>query len=265
MPRAVVLFFALTFAITFGLQLPAVLAHHGLVAGPPERFMALVGLGALGPTFAAMIMARARGGLRALFAPLGRWRVGLIYWVIALFGSGALLTVGLLVASLFVRDVGPWWYPPLEAPRIIAMLVFPLGEEIGWRGFALPLLQRRMGGIAASLVVGLGWAGWHAMMFVLAGLPWWSVLAFVPFFVAGSLCFTWLWNRTGGSSFIAVLAHVGTHLDNSHRALPGNAIPAVVHGAGFVLLASALVAFDRRTFREQSTHGDAEPRPVHEP
>ncbi len=247
--RATARFFGFTFALTFALQLPAVLAHHGVIAGPPEKFMPLVGLGAFGPTFGAILAARGEpGGVRAVFAQLGRWRVHPVWWLVALFASGVLFSSGMALVSLFVPDVGPLAYPPNDAPRLIAMVFFPIGEEIGWRGFALPRLQERFGPVRASVLLGTAWCFWHAMMFDLAGLPLVWLVILVPFFVSGSVFFTWLWNRTGGSLLLAVLAHVGAHLDNSNRPLPGNAIPAFVHMAVFVLFAILLVALDRKAF-----------------
>ncbi len=249
--RATARFFGFTFAVTFALQLPAVLAHHGVIAGPPEKFMPLVGLGAFGPTFGAILAARGEQGprpVRAVFAQLGRWRVHPIWWLVALFTSGALFSGAMAILSLFVQDIGPLAYPPNDAQRLVALVFFPIGEEIGWRGFALPRLQERFGPLRASILLGTAWCAWHAMMFELSGfsLVWLVILA--PFFIGGSVFFTWLWNRTGGSLLLAVLAHVGAHLDNSNRPLPGNATPALVHTAAFVLFAIALVALDRKVW-----------------
>lgn len=252
--RGALLFFILAFAITWLLQAPAVLAFHGVIAGPFERFMPLTGLGALGPTFAAILVARREpGGVRALFRQLGIWRVSPIWYAIALLGSGVVFTGGMAVYSTFGHDAGPWWYPPNEAPRLVALVVFPIGEEIGWRGFAQPRLQARFGPLGASVILGLLWCAWHAAMFDLAGLPWWMLPALAPFFVAGSVFFTWIWNRTGGSLLLAVLAHVGAHLNNSNRPLPGNVTPAIVHTVGFVVLALVLLATDRRAFQTHET------------
>lgn len=168
--------------------------------------------------------------------------------------------------SLF-RDVGPLWYLPNDAQRLVAMVVFPLGEEIGWRGFALPRLQERLGGVRASFVVGTGWCVWHAMMFDLAGAGLHWLVFLLPFFIAGSVFFTWLWNRTGGSLLIAVLAHAGAHLDNSNRALQerGDGIPALIHTSAFVVLALVLVALDREAFDATSARPRLPRRPAGPP
>lgn len=251
MKRGAALFFVLAFAITWFLQLPAVLALHGVIAGPYERFMPLTGLGALGPTFAAILVARREpGGVRALFRQLLVWRVSPLWYAVALLISGVLFSGGMALYSLTGHDAGPWFYPPNEAPRIVALFFFPIGEEIGWRGFALPRLQARFGPIAASAILGTLWCAWHAMMFDLTGMSLAFLAALVPFFVAGSIVFTWIWNRTRGSLLVAILAHMGTHLDNSNRPLPGNVAPAIVHSVAFIACAIAVVALDRRAFRE---------------
>lgn len=244
-PRSTVTFFVATFAITWGLQLPSLLARWGLVAGPPERFMPLLGLSALGPMFGAMVASWASGeGVRALFRPLGRWRVSPAWYAAALLLPGALFVLPRAVYALLGGDGGPWIYPPLEPERVVAMIVFPFGEEVGWRGFALPRLQSRYGAARASVALGALWSLWHLPMFTLSGLSPWSVVAMLPFFAAGSVVFTWIYNRAGGSLLLAVLTHVGAHLNNTHRALPADAMPAALHTVGFVVAAAVLLARD---------------------
>lgn len=239
-------FFVLAFALTWGPQLPALLALWGALPGPPERFLPLAGLGAFGPMLAAILVARAEpGGVRALFRPLGAWRVAPHWYPIALGLSGGVYIAALAVYRLLGgHDVGPWVYPPADAQRLVAMAVFPLGEEIGWRGFAQPRLQRAYGPLRASVIVGVLWGAWHLPMFALAGITAPSVLAgLVPFFVAGSVAFTWIYNRTGGSLLLAVIAHVGAHLSNPHRVLPGQTTPFILQTLGFCALALVLVAW----------------------
>jgi hypothetical protein len=128
------LYFALAFAITWGLQLPALLARAGVLDGPPERYMMLVGLGAFGPMMAAMIAARVEGtGLRALFAPLGTSRVGVQWYLAALLLPGGIFVVAAAIWNAF-GHAEPLVYPPDNAAFVAAALVFPFGEEVGWRG-----------------------------------------------------------------------------------------------------------------------------------
>src|SRR5206468_8184082 len=87
----------------------------------------------------------------------------------------------------------------------------PLGEELGWRGFALPRLQRRYGPLVGSLILGPIWAFWHLPVF---WIPAWNypptilnIVMFVIAAIAFTIVMTWVFNSTKGSLFIAVLVH----------------------------------------------------------
>lgn len=81
-------------------------------------------------------------------------------------------------------------------------------EEIGWRGFALPQLQRRYSALTSSLVIGLVWALWHVPGFVAEGrFAWWSLAIFIPHVIGYSIIFTWIFNTTGGSLLACILLH----------------------------------------------------------
>jgi len=89
-----------------------------------------------------------------------------------------------------------------------------LGEELAWRGYALPRLLARHTALAASLILGVVWALWHLPLLWTAGiqdqqLPLWLLLLDVP---AKSVLFTWVFLRTRGSVLIAVLLHGSTNL-----------------------------------------------------
>jgi membrane protease YdiL (CAAX protease family) len=126
------------------------------------------------------------------------------------------------------------------------MIVVPIGEEPGWRGFALPRLQRRYGALAASLYLGVAWALWHTVMFVLQGAALGTFLLMCANILAGSVVFSWLYNRTRGSLLIALCAHLGAHLNNPTHALPGQITPFVIYTFALALLAAALVGIDRK-------------------
>ncbi len=249
------LYFALALAITWALQLPALLAHEGVVSGSPDRYMALVGLGAFGPMLAAMIAARVEGtGVRALFRPLRTWRVGVRWYFAALFLPGGIFV---LVAAAWnaLGHTEPLLYLPANPAFLLAAIVFPFGEEIGWRGFALPRLLQRTSPLVASAVIGVVWTLWHVPMLTLEGVQPALYFAFVPFLVGGSVLFTWIFRHTRGSLSLAVLAHVGAPLTTPGHALPGRSLPMVLHAVAYVLLALALVALDRSAW---SGNGSAE-------
>lgn len=252
-PRAgsTTFFFAVTLAITWTLQLPAALAKLGVIDGGVEMYMPLVALGAFGPLIGAIVAARreaGRAGVRTLFASLGNWRVGVGWYAIALFGLGAAYVAGTAVYRLAfgAAHAGQWLYPPENAAHIIAMVIFPLVEEPGWRGFAQPRLQARHGALRAALIVGFFWAIWHTMMFIAQGMtPFGFVVACVNIF-AGSVVFAWFYNRTRGSLLLAVLLHAGAHLNNPTHAVPANLTPFNVYTAALCVAALALALFDRR-------------------
>jgi membrane protease YdiL (CAAX protease family) len=235
------------------LQLPAVLALVDVIDAPVERFLLPVGLGAFGPMLAAVLVCRfesGSAGVRALFRPLRRWRVGAGWYLIALGWPGMILVAGMLLYRLVGGDdAGPIFFLPASPERIVATLAFSFGEEIGWRGFALPRLQHRYGPLAASVIIGVLWTFWHVPMFLLAGLPPVICALMIPFLVGGSIVFTWVYNRAGQSLLLSILLHMGAHLNNSHLALPANITPLVVHTIGYVVVALVLVMGDRKAWR----------------
>ena len=82
-------------------------------------------------------------------------------------------------------------------------------EELGWRGLALPLLQRHLNPAAAGLVLGLIWGAWHLPAFFVGGTPQsgWSFLPFFVGVVAASVIMTGLYNASRGSLLLAMLMH----------------------------------------------------------
>ena len=96
---------------------------------------------------------------------------------------------------------------------LILMLGGPLGEEFGWRGYALPNLQKRYGWRIASLILGIVWGAWHLPLFYIANtsqqhVP---VVLFMVSTVAMSVLFAWLANRTDGSLIPAILFHTAVN------------------------------------------------------
>lgn len=236
------LFFAVAFGFTWLLQLPGVLAGRGLLPGSLESYLPFAMLGIFGPLVAATLLTAREGGgqaVRALYAGLGRWRVRFdVYFTVIVLP--ALLLSALLWLLRAAGREGPVAYTP-DGSRLMFAFVVSIAEEVGWRGFALPRLQKRFGAFAASGLLGVLWAIWHLPMFVAQGIPLELVLVMALFFTGGSLVFTWAHARSGGSLLVAVLAHVAVHLNNSHVALPADQIPLVVHSVVYAALGLALV------------------------
>ncbi len=230
--KKVALFFFLAFAITWGLQAPA------LFSATPDKYLSLVGLGAFGPMFAAMIVSRR--DLGALFAQLKIWRVSIAWYVAALFVPGAIFVLAAAIYGHHEKLL----YPPSNAAFVLAAIVFPFGEEIGWRGFALPKLRERFGPIAASVIIGFFWTLWHIPMMSMQHVSPVLYCAFFPFMIGGSIFFTWIWEHSRRSLLLCVLAHVGAHLNNPGHALPDRATPIVLHSIAYVVLAIAIVIAD---------------------
>jgi membrane protease YdiL (CAAX protease family) len=154
-----------------------------------------------------------KDGMRDLVRRLVRWRVGVVWWAVALFFTGvlALIAIGIDAAA------GGGW-PGLEFFRrgahmipvffLFTLLGGPLGEEFGWRGFALPYLQRRGGPVLASLLIGVIWGLWHLPLFFQSdSLQGQLGLRYLPLYVLAEVILatflTWVYNKTGGSLLVA--------------------------------------------------------------
>jgi uncharacterized protein len=167
-----------------------------------------------GPLIAAVVVALLAGGLRELRALLGqllRWRVHPIWYVIALLGP-FVLAAG--AAALAVAAGAP--APNLEAytdwlgiggTLLSTMVIVGLFEEVGWRGFALPRLQRRLDALWAALVLGVVWAVWHLPELISDPTGQRPPLQYVVWILAQSVILAWLYNSTNGSLPIVIICH----------------------------------------------------------
>lgn len=210
-------FFALACAFTWLLVAPAArawLRHQS----PPPYAVAGAGLSAFGPLLAALAVAGHRRQLGDVF---GRWRTSVAWIAVALVGPAA---IHLLAAALHVvtgARPAQWLYPPTTPEQVAALVVFPLGEEFGWRGFAQPRLVRRYGPVTGSLVVGAVWAVWHLLYGVTPQGAGFDALGFGLLLVElplNSVIIGWIFERSGRSLAVAIAFHAGAHLDNFQRA-----------------------------------------------
>lgn len=245
--RPVVVFFGLALLLTWGLQTPGVLAKVGILPGPSEAYMPFVVLGVFGPLLAAWISARrfeGAGAFRELLRGLYTRLPGVPWLVAALLTPVLLLSLGLLVHRAFTGG-GALAYPPEQGGRVVAALMIAVGEETGWRGFALPRLSRGVGRLKASLVIGAVWTVWHIPMFVGQETPIGLWPAMFVQLSAGSVVFSWFYFKASGSLLVSVLMHIGVHLNNASLALPDDATPLIVQTIVWAVAAVALLVFDR--------------------
>ena len=237
-------FLVLVFATTWLFQLPALLVRGGVLSGPVDRTRPLVVLGYFAPAIAALVLsARSLGGagIGALLRPFGFFRGSPGWYVLALGHPAAILIAGMALARLIAGPaVGSTFYPPTVA-QVAAMIVVPFTEQIAWRGFAYPPLERRFGPIAASLIVGVAWALFHVQKeSLLVGIRFDVVLWTGLLMTAGTVVYTWFYRSTG-SMLLVVVANAGIYLDNPMQALPANGVPLAVLALGYSVVALALV------------------------
>jgi len=215
-------------------------------------------LALFGPTVAAILVTLAtdgRAGVGDLLRRLTMWRVGLVWYVLAI-GVPLLVAVAAQVLHALVLggSVGLTATDPLPLTIILALLV--VGEEIGWRGYALPRLEERYSGLTASLILGVIWACWHLANGTIPGLEayWYQFPAFL-FFVLGQTVFlTWIWNRTAGSLLLAWLVHAMVNVSLSLFNVGVQAQQWWFAGAALAVVAIILVVLEgpelaRRTVR----------------
>lgn len=167
----------------------------------------------LGPLVAGVIVTAAiygRKGLREFFGCIVRWRVGLRWYAVVFLLPPVLCLIAAALTVCFTRiEVPALTVDKLrELPDhfIFILLFIGLGEEPGWRGFALPQLQARHSPMKASLVLAPLWALWHLPL-IGNEFPWPIVPAFLLSVIGGTCMLTWLFNGTRGSVLLAMLFH----------------------------------------------------------
>jgi membrane protease YdiL (CAAX protease family) len=149
-------------------------------------------------------------GLGSFFRRLMLWRAPIWGWGFVLLGIPVIIYTAAAINGTISEPFrfAPWY---LLFPALLqSLLLGPMGEEFGWRGLALPLLQRRFAPFWASLILGVVWAVWHAPAFLMSGTPQ-SAWSFGPFFlglIAITVIMTPLFNASRGSLLIAILYHL---------------------------------------------------------
>lgn len=211
--KTLIPFLLLSFGLTWGLAAMLILFYDQIVAifGEISMTNPLFILAVYSPGIAGVLLVWRSYGLKGLgsfFRRLTLWRAPLAWWLFLLLGIPLLVYAG---AALSGTLDGPFpfspWYQVLPAIAI-ALFIGPI-EEFGWRGLALPLLQRRFAPFWAGLILGGIWAAWHIPAFLLSGTPQ-SSWSFAPYFIGVvtiSVILTPLFNAARGSLLISALYH----------------------------------------------------------
>jgi membrane protease YdiL (CAAX protease family) len=210
--RTVWWFMAITFGLGWGMGAVLFLftdqieAMFGPISGTNPVFILLV----WSPAIAGITLVWRHYGRRGVGSFLRRmtlWRMPSAWWVFLLLGIPAVKYIG----AAFNGTAGDFpfspWYGLLPA-MAIALFIGPV-EELGWRGVALPLLQRRFAPLWSALILGAFWAVWHAPAFLLSGTPQgaWSFGPYLFGVLALSVIITPLFNAAQGSILMAALFH----------------------------------------------------------
>lgn len=242
-------FFRLAFFLCWGPGALYLLAPGAMTAafGPLSFASPLLYAAVFAPSAAALLCARmeSRKAFADLMARLARLRADPLIYLFAVLGIAAAALAPRYAAAAFAQtpmpDLGATLAPAGLTGLALATLADPgpIGEELGWRGYALPRLQIRLNGLVAALALGMIWVLWHVPAFFLPGLPQ-SQIPFLPWAIctlALSVIIAWLTNRARGAVSPAILAHWSW---NHTAALTGDA--AWPTAAALALVATAIVA-----------------------
>ncbi len=250
-------FFLLTFAISWGFWFLFPTTLGGLV-------------GAWGPSLAAIVITLLFDGgqaLRALLRRLFVWRVPFYWYLFVLCWPAALSLLVTGLGALLGRPLPDFANPPvvsqyplpLEVMQAGFLVLLPtvfviqtlgssLGEELGWRGFAIPRLQAGQSALVASLILGLLWGIWHLPRVWTPGGPLdaagfaWLVVGIV----LDAVLYTWVMNNSRGSLLLMVLFHNAQALTNLFLAQTPNPALETVLTAILVGLVVVRGRIDRR-------------------
>ncbi len=243
--RSLIPYFAITFGLAWGflgvlILFPATVESvFGELSARNPLFM----LAVYSPAIAAFILVTRYAGLNGLRRYLSRlllWRVHWAWYVFILAGIPTLYYCGAGLKGNLLDAPFPFSSPGDALAALAFMLVLGPVEEFGWRGFALPLLQRRFAPFWAGLLLGAIWGAWHLPAFFLSGVPQ-SAWPFFPFFIgsiAVGVIVTPLFNASRGSILLPLLLH--WQLNNP--VFPD----AAPHDTVFFVIAAALVVFLNR-------------------
>jgi len=254
MMRSLLKFFLLTYIVSWTFFIAAAVISGG-TASPPSGLAKLSSslvllLGVFAPSLVALALtarAEGRAGTLALLRRIVELPAGARWYV---FAAGYMAAIKLAVALLHRIATGAWppfgheaWY--IMAVAILVSTPVQAGEEIGWRGYALPRLATRLGLAPASLVLGVIWACWHLPFFFISASDTYgqSFPVYLLQVTALSVAMAWLYWRTNGSLLLTMLMHaaVNNSKDIVPSAVSGTTNPFTLSASLVAWLTAALL------------------------
>lgn len=266
--RPLLAFFALTFGLTWGLGVCFALFPAQLTAlfGKVSITNPLFILAVYAPGISAIVVTGVidgAEGIRRLLGKFLRWRFGIRWYLAILVGIPTLSAIAMLLSAAFARtslSIDHWYQLFLIGPdgrnianaaangglRSVVLVLLgtffadpgPLGEELGWRGFALPRLFEGRSALSAAVILGIIWGAWHLPAFLIGGTPQ-NGMSF-PLFMIGvvgiSVLMTWAFKGTGGSVLATALIHW-----NFNTCSDLTRMPLALFSVGLIVIAAALV------------------------
>jgi membrane protease YdiL (CAAX protease family) len=239
-------FLGMAFGLSWGLMALAFTFPDQIerIFGPVGYTNPLYIIAVYAPSIAGLAIVGRSFGLRGLGSFLRRvamWRMPARWWAFIVFGIPAIFYLG-AASNGNISDPFPFspWYKALPV-LAVALAIGPV-EELGWRGVALPLLQRKFAPLWASLILGAIWGLWHLPAFFLSGTPQ-SAWAFGPFFLgtmAITVVLTQVFNSARGSLLVAALYHFQLNSPIWPDAQPWDSVI-------FAVIAVIVVVLNRKT------------------
>jgi CAAX protease family protein len=252
-------FVVVAYAISWGIWAPLVFGPARL-SGPVA--WAIYYSGVIGPAAAAFVCAALGSCVTpaALLRRLTRWRVPFAWYATAVLLPFAIRGVAVAGVALFEGASWRMAVRPAETIGRIAVLMVLLVpfEEIGWRGYVLPLLQRQYTPLVSSIILGGIWALWHLpLAWASVGHqrsdePWRYMACFVATIIPVSCLVTWLFNRTGESVLLVSLLHIAINMADFVLVLPPRAGELILL-AGSLVTALVVAAAWRRDGRDRQS------------
>jgi len=239
-------YFILAYAISWAIGIPLALIAQGKLNWQLPFYLHY--LYSYGPMLAALIMTgvtKGKSGIKDLFKRLINWHMHPIWWIVAF--SPVLGYLIIVTIQWFIQ--GTWadfsllgevsFLPNLVIGALFLwILVSGVGEETGWRGYALPRLQQKMNALSATVILGLLWAVWHIPLFFYTFDPSIAVGWFFGLLCA-AIVFTWLYNSTKGSLLAVALWHATFNYVTSSKA--GAGLGAIILSILVMVWAVALI------------------------